>query len=266
MNYFICAEGGCCGHFLATLIRIMQAPNANLDRFKISSAGSCDHCSSTALLSKYLKENFNTELYSQNDKAFNLIVRTFEKKIPIDKYINPEVRDLDVISVLHYFEKSQIQTLLSLPNTRVIFVDVDPWDYKLAAVNKTVKNFEIEHNSNFDAVKKYRAEMLKVMGRQDYVEELLALKSITDVPDYIVDVIIEYWERRFQRLFNNPNKIKQQDNLLIVNFGDIYRDKNKIITELAKFTQLDVIPFVDTFYNKYLQAQEPYLKRIKGNH
>ena len=257
----ILAEGGVCGHFICTLLQTLHVPSW-FDNVRVPSPGSMDLIAGVGSLEAdyYIKENKNT-IYPEREEAMDLIMYAFKNSETTYKpYLSEYQKQFHEIHVMHYYWQKNIYKFLSLPNTKIIFVRYDANDYKRIAVNKITKNFTSEANLT-DTVsighKKRGYEDLLIwagFSESDSINELRSLTNLDLSSKSLINTLIRAWEIYIDKRSQWCNPIPHK-NMLILNFNDIYFNKEIIMESLSEFAGLPINDTTRSIYNDYLDNQ-----------
>jgi hypothetical protein len=249
----IMAEGGCCGHFICTLLQTFHDPDMSLE---VPDYGGMDHVAKIGSLTyKFFQEEKNYNIYPERKEAMDLIMNAFNNpEITYKPYQHNYEKEFHEIHVIHYLWQENINKFLSLPNTKIIFVSYNQSDYRRIAVNKTIKKMSMN-----TASKASYSNLLIWAGFEDAVNELNSLDNISDASESLVKSLILTWEKyiALRSVHNSPNPDK---NLIILNFNDLYFDKDCIMKSLSEFTGLPINDSTKLLYNSYL-ANQPNIEK-----
>lgn len=262
----MCAEGGACGNFLISLIRSMWDEEYMKKDFKISSKGSCDYTSWVSpIVGEYAKE-VKVDFMSEPESAIGFTViknALIKPESTYMKYMSDYQKSFDHISLIHFVEKFHLEEFVKIPNVYVIYVDVQPEDFDLVAHNKVRKRFEEERSEYLDEIKKGYTILLTSYGRRELVPELLALNSLTEISENLLEEMVQCFKTHLGRRFRGP-KPKNSSKLLTLQFNDIYNNKELVLDQLSQFVRSTANPTTVEMYEKYLAAQQPILDKIKN--
>lgn len=249
----ILAEGGVCGNFICTLLQTLHAPSL-FDNIKVPGHGSMDLISGGGSFYDYMNEKKDT-IYPERDEAMDLIMYAFRNPETTHKpYLTEYQKQFHEVHVLHYYWQQNIYKFLSLPNTKIIFIRYDANDYKRIAVNKITKNFTDEF---FIDHKKRGYEDLLIwtsLSNSDLINELRSLPNLKLASKLLINTLIRAWEiyldERSQWCNPMPHK-----NMIVLNFNDIYFNKEIIIESLSEFAGLPINDTTRLIYDNYLANQ-----------
>lgn len=262
----ILAEGGACGHFICTLLQTLHVPDI-LTKLEMPKHGSMDLIAEIGSLThKFLKEEKKFSIYPERDEAMDLIMNAFNNpESTYKKYQSNYEKNFHEVHVIHYQWQLHIDKFLNLPNTKIIFVKFNENNFKRIAVNKISKNFTIHRveqmatdEQSKSSVKKQYCELLKWAGFKDAAVELSSLDNIGAASKELIGYLISSWEKYLKKriIYNSP---QSHENLLILNFDDLYFNKEIIIKQLSEFSKLPINDETIKLYNKYL-AQQPNIE------
>lgn len=255
----ILAEGGACGHFICTLLQTLHVPEI-FPTLEMPEHGSMDLIAEIGSLTyKYSLDENKFHIYPEREEAMDLIMYAFNNP---DSTYKPYQRDYEKkfheIHVIHYQWKDNIDKFLSLPNTRVIFVRYDLEDAKRIAVNKITKNFNIEAMATDEFARSrsrsHYYSLLKWAKFDEAAEELKSLNSVKEVSKSLIDTLIKAWQHyiTLRQVWCSP---EPHENLTILNFNDLYFNKEIIMQSLSEFTGLPINKSTHALYDKYLSKQ-----------
>jgi len=252
-HYLILAEGGCCGHFLASIIRSMWDLNFTQDN-KITESGSCDFISYATSLTILIRENYkNTALYPENSAGADLIVEVLKTKEYTNKMAEYELNYENHINTFHYTDKASVDKFLTVDDIKIVYVTQDWRDYNLIALNKISKNFDA--NRKFEEIKNdYRG--LISFYNNSFLEEFDSVTDFNDISKELKKALVDGWVRYIAGTQNRKTKPKENDRILFVKFNDIFNNENKVLEDLAKFTNSKINDTSVLFYQNYLESQK----------
>ena len=267
-QYVICAEGGACGNFIATLIRTMWNP----DHYKtyksnITSNGSCDHMAFAAKLQyDYLIEHKKINLYPETEKGVQEVLTAL--KDPHNTYDlldSEEMKKFDRLHVIHYSFPDTIKRMLEIPNVYVIQVLIDEKDLNLATYNKIYKNFEVERNDKIkNILKDIKASLIRKRNIK-YFSELEKVTNLAEIPKEIIDIALEDMHKYLSNRIKIPIPA-EHEKMLTLHLDEVYNSKDELICKLSKFIGASKNESTDELFDTYMKAQEPILNLLKNNH
>lgn len=255
----ILAEGGACGHFICTLLQTFHVPDI-LEKLKMPDHGSMDLIAEIGSVThKYFVGEKNYSIYPEREEAMDLIMTAFNNPDNTYKpYQGSYEKKFHEVHVIHYQWQDNINKFLSLPNTRVIFVRYDIEDSKRIAVNKILKNFSIEAMATDEVskanVKKQYGDVLDWAEFTDAANELRSLDNVADASTDLIKTLIASWQKyiTLRQVWCSPSP---HENLLVLNFNDLYFNKEVVMKSLSEFTNLPVNNSTRVLYDKYLSKQ-----------
>lgn len=260
----ILAEGGACGNFIATLLQTFHVPNI-LDSLEMPDNGSMDQTAGIGSLTyKYFIIEKKFSIYPEHaEGAMDLVMNAFNN--PADtykRYQSDYEKEFQEIHVIHYQRPENINKFLSLTNTKVIFVRYDPEDSKRIAVNKISKTFSIHRGESIvtkEFFKVVKNQYGALLDRAELTESANKLRSLDEFSDVskdkeLINALIVAWQKYIsvRQQFCSPSP---HENLTILNFNDLYFNKEAIIQSLSEFTNLPINNGIQILYNKYLLKQ-----------
>jgi hypothetical protein len=259
----ICAEGGCCGNFIASLIRTMQNPeiyitNKNLS---ISDAGSCDHMSCAGSISTdYMTGILKIHPYPESIKGGWLIYHTLAQKTYF-KVLSDWEKQHDTVNVLHYWNPENIKKFLSIDDVHIIMVRAHEKDFRLVAVNKIDKNFDASNDRN---LLDYKFAYKSLLDRYDYnTDELDILTTLDDLPISIKEQLYNAWEDNMRERSEVSPEPDAHDRLDILYVDDIYNNREKVISLISRVMNLEPNTSTYKLYDEYMLAQKDILNYIE---
>ena len=255
----ILAEGGACGHFICTLLQSFHVPDM-LEKLEMPDHGSMDLIAEIGSLTyRYSLEENKFHIYPEREEAMDLIMHAFNNPDSTYKpYQNSYEKEFHEIHVIHYQWQDNINKFLSLPNTRVIFVRYDVEDAKRIAVNKITKNFNIEAMASDEFARSrsrsHYYDLLKWAKFDEAADELNSIKTVEEASKSLIDTLIKAWQHyiTLRQIWCSPTPHK---NLTILNFNDLYFNKEVVIQTLSEFTNLPINNSTQVLYDKYLSKQ-----------
>jgi hypothetical protein len=257
----ILAEGGVCGNFICTLLKTLHVPSW-FDNVKVPGHGSMDSIAGAgSLVYNYFIEERKDTIYPEREEAIDLIMYAFRNPETTYKpYLTEYDKQFHEIHTMHYQWQKNVYKFLSLPNTKIIFVRYDVNDYKRIAVNKITKNFTSETNPSDEVsigTKKRGYEDLLIwtgLSNSDLINELRSLPNLELASKPLIDTLIRAWEIYIDKrsMWYNPIPHK---NMIVLNFNDIYFNKEIIMESLAEFAGLPVNDTTRSMYDNYLANQ-----------
>jgi hypothetical protein len=259
----ICAEGGCCGNFIASLIRTMQDPNIykNNETLGISGIGSCDHMACAGSIgTDYLANTLKIYPYPETTMGGWLIYHTLAQKSYF-KVLSDWEKQHDTINVLHYWEPENIKKFLSIDDVHVIMVRVHEKDYRLVAINKINKNFDVSNDRNLLAYKAAYKGLLEIYGHDSTGLDFLT--TLDDLPISIKELLYNAWEDIIRKR-SEGTPIPDHDNKLnILYVDDIYNNREKVISLISQVMNLEANNNTYKLYDDYMLAQQDILNYIE---
>lgn len=255
----ILAEGGACGHFICTLLQTLHVPEI-FPTLEMPEHGSMDLIAGIGSLThKFFVGEKKFSIYPERDEAMDLIMNAFNNpESTYKKYQNNYEKQYHEIHVIHYQWQENIDKFLSLPDTKIIFVNYFSEDYKRIAVNKILKNFTIEamaidENSKI-AVKQQYSGLLRWAEFNEAADDLNSLDNVADASKSLIGILISAWEKylKARSMWNCPNP---HNNMIFLNFNDLYFNKEIIMQSLSDFAGLPINDSTRSVYNNYLAKQ-----------
>jgi hypothetical protein len=259
----VLAEGGVGGNFICTLLKTLHVPSW-FDNVKMPSHGSMDLIAGAGSLvyNYYMAERKDT-VYPEREEAMDLIMYAFRNPETTYKpYLSEYEKQFHEIHTMHYQWQKNIYKFLSLTNTKIIFVRYDANDYKRIAVNKITKNFTSEANLSDEVSighkKRGYSDLLIWAGlsNSDLIDELGSLSQLdlASMSKSLIDTLIRAWEIYLDKrsVWCNPVPHK---NMIVLNFNDIYFNKEIIMESLAEFAGLPINDTTRSIYDDYLANQ-----------
>ena len=267
-SYIICAEGGCSGHFIACLIRTMWDDKFFENNY-IPSNGSCDTISRAGCLhADYALTKKKIDVYPERAEAAAIMFDAI--KDPDNSYVeffDEYLKQYDHLNVLHYWNKANIENLLSVPNVKVILVRAHEKDYRQIAINKISKNFtnEIDYTKiSIDVVRSSFKSLLTWAEKTNNINELEYMNSMKDVSVNIKIDLIDAWEK-YISVRSIKNELPEADpKLLVLYFDDIINNKEMVMSKLSEFTKSYIDISTKNMYNDYL-AKQPTMESLLKN-
>jgi len=259
----ICAEGGCCGNFIASLIRTMQDPNiyTNNETLNITDAGSCDHMACAGSINAdYIVGFLKMNPYPESTKGGWIVYHTLAKKTYF-KVLSDWEKQHDTLNVLHYWEPENIKKFLSIDDVHIIMIRAHEKDYRLVAINKINKNFDASNDRNMlDYIAAYKG-LLETYGYN--TTELDSITTLIDLPSSVRENLYKSWENFIRKRSENNPVPDTRDKLDILYVDDIYNNREKVISLISQV--MDLEPNVSTYklYDDYMLAQKDILKYIE---
>ena len=258
----ILAEGGACGHFICTLLQTMH-DSTMFNKLEMPSHGSMDLVAGIGSLThKFFVGEKKFSIYPERDEAMDLIMNAFENPETTYKpHQSNYEKQFHEVHVFHYQRQENIDKFLSLPNTKIIFVKFNENNFKRIAVNKISKNFSIHKVESMASdeqsklsVKKQYSELLKWAEFKDAADELNSLDNIGDASKELIEYLISSWKKYLGRriIYNSPNP---HNNMIVLNFDDLYFNKEVIMQSLSKFSGLPINDSTRSVYSDYLASQ-----------
>lgn len=259
----ICAEGGCCGNFIASLIRTMQDPNMYItnNHLRISDKGSCDYMACAGgISSDYILGILKLNPYPESLMGGWAIYHTLAQKTYF-KILSDWEKQHDTVNVLHYWDPENIKKFLSVDDVHVIMIRALEKDYRLVAINKIDKNFDASNDGNLLDYKSAYKDLLEEYGH-DYTG-LEILTTLNDLPISIKELLYDAWEdviRKKSQEYTIPD-VTDQLNILYVD--DIYNNREKVISLISRVMNLEPNDNTYKLYDEYMLAQKDILNFIE---
>jgi hypothetical protein len=261
----ICAEGGCCGNFIASLIRTMQDPNIykNNETLDITGAGSCDRMSMAGSINAdYIVGVLNMQTYPESLKGGWIVYHALAQKSYF-KVLSHWQKQHDTINVLHYWNPENIKKFLSIDDVRIIMIRTHEKDYRLVAINKINKNFDASNDINLLDYKSGYKVLLEKYNID--TNEFDILTTLNDLPISIKEQLYSVWEDVI-RLRSKDNPIPDaNDKLDILYVDDIYNNREKVISLISQVMDLEPNASTYKLYDDYMLAQKDILNYIEKN-
>ena len=255
----ILAEGGCCGHFICTLLQSMHDNNF-YDDINMPNHGSMDLIAAAGSLThKFLIDEKRYSIYPERDEAMDVLMNAFNNPESTYKpYQDEYEKRFHEVHVIHYKWIDHINKFLSLPDTKVIFVKYEQEDCKRIAVNKITKNFAIDSMAtdsfSMKQIQKHYYDLLHWAGFEDAAAELMTLSHPSEISKPLIKTAILTWEKYIsaRNIHDIPT---QQENLIILNFNDLYFNREVIMNSLSEFAGLPITDKTRLIYEDYLSQQ-----------
>jgi len=261
----ICAEGGCCGNFIASLIRTMQNPNMHITdkHYGISAKGSCDHMAGAgSIVTDYLTNTLNIYPYPESLKGAWLIYHTLDQaETTYFKVLSDWEKQHDTINVLHYWNPEHIKKFLSIDDVHIILIRVHEKDYSLVAVNKINKNFDISNDKNLLSYKSAYKGLLESYGHD--TNEFDFLTTLDDLPISTKELLYKAWEDVIRKKSEEYAVPDATDKLDILYVDDIYNNREKVISLISRVMNLPANAGTYKLYDDYILAQKDILNYIE---
>jgi hypothetical protein len=260
----ILSEAGGSGHFIASLLQTLH-DESFYDSINIECHGSMDTTSGisriTYRLYKLVINNKNFSIYPESIESMDILYRALEQD---DGASNHDPRLLE-IHVIHYRWITNIFKFLTLPNTKIILVNYNADDCKRMSVNSILKNLAIDRKFMRSELKwiggwqrkKYYLSLLSMAaGFEDQKTELDLLDDPSKVSPELINAIIQanikYADMRSRNrlplTFCHPN-------LTILNFNDLYSNKEVVMKSLSDLTNYPINNSTRLLYDEYLSKQ-----------
>ena len=251
-QYVICAEGGCAGNFIASLIRTMEDPeHYDLYGGWISENGACDFTSFAAWLHyDYLFENRKIRVYPETtNSGFYVMQALLDPEATYAKYAPDYFKDKPfLLSVLHFWDPINIEKMLAIPNLYVILVRCHDKDLELAVYNKIFKNFEKGRTNKINEILwSHEGDLIK-NGKEEMAKRLKSVDDMTKIPADILEELISY-KRNFMLERNTLPLPKPNDKLLTLYLDDVYNNRDGMLTKISSFTGLEKNESTDRLYD-----------------
>lgn len=262
----ICAEGGCCGNFVASLIRTMQDSNLykNNKQLSISNNGSCDNMSfASSIGTDYIRGVLNLHLYPESTQGSWIIYHTLvQAETTYFKLLSYWEKQHETVNVLHYWWLENIKKFLSVPDVHIIMIRAHEKDYRLVSINKINKNFE-SGRSDRDLID-FKYHYKNLLSEYNYdTTELDNLTSLDNLSSSIKELLYKVWED-FIRKRSNDNPIPPADDRLdILYVDDIYNNREKVISLISRVMKLEANDSTYKLYDEYMLAQKDILNYIE---
>jgi hypothetical protein len=255
----ILAEGGVCGNFICTLLQTLHSPDM-FNKLEIPAHGSMDLIAQAGTLTNsYLLGKKQFSIYPERTEAMNVLMNELKNPESLYKSFQSNYeKQFHEVHVLHYQWQSHISKFLSLPNTKIIFVRYNPNDHKRIAVNRITKSFVSDANPSDDNSKNFKKtgyeELLVWSGFTDVIDELRSLDDTDHASKTLIDTLILAWSKYIneRNIHSNP---KPHKNMLILNFNDLYFNKEIIMQSLSEFAGLPINDSTRSIYDDYLSNQ-----------
>ena len=254
----ILAEGGACGHFICTLLQTLHAPD-RFNKVDVPEHGGMDLIAlSGSMIMDHLWIGNQYKIYPESDEGMDLIMYALKNPDTYKLYLREYEKEFHETHVLHYQWPKHIYRFLYLPNTKVILVKYNANDYKRIAVNKITKNFTTSANPSGALPRLKRGyENLLVwagFGDSDEINELRSLTDTNLASKKLVNTLIHVWEIYIDKRNINSDTLTH-NNLLILNFNDLYFNKEIIMQSLSEFAGLPINDTTRSIYDDYLSKQ-----------
>lgn len=261
-NIFICADGGCYGHFLAVMLRLAYDPNyvkENQGQTNFISSAGAVNGSRAGVLLEYIKKQ-GVELTGEKQQTIDEIVKLYndESFVKNSSVVDIYDRAYCHIALGHYLRLETVKKLLSVPDLKIVYVTFDQKDCKLIAKNKITKNFDPE---NPDISELYRNFLASYKVSEDYIQEFDSARVSGIVSDKLRNKFLELWELRMRTRVPNTIKVRQEikDNrVLIIRMDEILKDRDQFLNKLTTFVQKEPNNELIDFYEKFKSAQQMY--------
>lgn len=250
-HYLILAEGGCYGNFLACLIRSMWDLNFT-QGCNISDSGSCDHISNALSISILMREHYHVSIYPENSTVADHITELLKTKEYI-KAMDEYTLNYDHINTLHYMDKTNVDKFLTVDNVKIVYVTQDWRDYNLIALNKISKNFDGTHS--LEGIKKDYGGLLSFYNKS-FLEEFNSVTYLNNMSKELKKALVSSWMRYMAVGAYTKTIPDENDRILFVKFNDIINNENKVLEDLAKFTNGKINDTSILFYQNYLESQK----------
>lgn len=255
----ILAEGGACGHFICTLLQTLHVPNI-FSKLEMPDHGSMDLIAAAGSLThKYLINEKQFTIYPEREEAMNMLINAFNNPESTYKpYQDNYEKEYHEVHVIHYQWQENIDKFLELPNTKIIFVKYEPADHRRIAVNKVSKNFAIDAMATDEfsvaSIKKHYGKLLRWADFNEAADELDSLDHASSISKSLAKTVTLAWEKYIEQrgIHNSPTPHK---NLLVLNFNDLYFNKEIIMKSLSEFVELPINDSTRWLYDNYLSKQ-----------
>ena len=256
----VLAEGGVCGNFICTLLKTLHVPSW-FDNVTVPGRGNMDSIAAADLIYNYYMEERKDTIYPEREEAMDLIMYAFRNpETTYKSYLTEYEKQFHEVHTMHYQWQKNIYKFLSLPNTKIIFVRYGANDYKRIAVNKITKNFTSEENVS-DGVsinhrKKGFEDLLIGAGlsTSDLINELRSLPDIGLASKPLLNTLIQAWKIYIDKRSQWCNPVPHK-NMIVLNFNDIYFNKEIIMESLSEFAGLPINDTTRSIYDDYLANQ-----------
>ena len=259
----ILAEGGVCGNFICTLLKTLHVPSW-FNNVKVSGHGSMDLIAGAgSLVYNYFIEERKDTIYPEREEAMDLIMYALlNPETTYKPYLTEYDKQFHEIHTMHYQWQKNVYKFLSLPNTKIIFVRYDVNDYKRIAVNKITKNFTSEAHPSDEVsrglTKRGYSDLLIWSGLSDsdLINELRSLPNLelAIMSKSLINTLIRAWEIYLDKRSVWCNPIPHK-NMIVLNFNDIYFNKEIIMESLSEFAGLPINDTTRSIYDDYLANQ-----------
>ena len=249
-HYLILAEGGCYGHFLACVIRSMWNLKFT-EQAKISNSGSCDFISGANSIFRLIQQVHRYTVYPENAPVAEHIVRVLETKEYMS-LIEDEHLNYDHLNTFHYIKNDSVDKFLTVDNVKIIYVVTEKDDYRLIALNKISKNFD--NNHPIDEVKNSYRPLLHRFGNSSVQEEFDKLTDFNNMSNELKKNLVFAWEKKLY--YATKEQRYPNERILLVKLKDIINNKNKVLQDLANFTNSEINDTSVVFYKQYLESQK----------
>jgi hypothetical protein len=261
----ICAEGGCCGNFVASLIRTMQNPSIYVTNkhLSISSIGSCDHMScGSSIVTDYMVGVLNIYPYPESKANSNIIYNALaHPETTYFKVLSDWEKQNDTVNVIHYWWPENIKKFLSIENVNVIMIRSHEKDYRLVAINKINKNFDASNDRDISSYKLNYKNFLKKLGHD--TTELDNLTSLSNLSTSFKELLYKVWEDNIRKRSKDYPVPDHCDKLDILYVDDIYNDREKVISLISRVMKLEANDNTYKLYDDYMIAQKDILDYIE---
>jgi len=259
----ICAEGGCCGNFIASLIRTMQDPNIYITNknLSITGVGSCDHMACAGSIGTDYMSNFLKICpYPESTEGGEIVYQTLAQKTYF-KVLSDWEKQNDIINVLHYWLPENIKKFLTIDDVHIIMIRAHEKDYRLVAINKINKNFDFSNDRNLLDYKSAYKELLKKYGYD--TTELDSITTLIDLPTSVKENLYNAW-KNFMHRRSEANPVPEaNDKLNILYVDDIYNNREKVISLISRVMKLEPNASTYKLYDDYMLAQKDILNYIE---
>lgn len=259
----ICTEGGCCGNFIASLIRTLQEPDVYVinKHFSISGKGSCDHMAFAGSIgTDYMQGILKLNPYPESLMGGWAIYHTLAQKTYF-KILSDWEKQQDTVNVLHYWNPENIKKFLSIDDVHVIMIRAHEKDYRLVAINKIDKNFDASNDRNLLNYKSAYKGLLEGYGYDTTGLDILT--TLDDLPISIKELLYDAWEDVIRKKSEEYTILDAQDRLDILYVDDIYNNKEKVISLISRVMNLEANANTYKLYDDYMLAQKDILNFIE---
>jgi len=258
----VAAEGGACGNFIGTQVYLMVDPAVvNLDDELITKNGSCDEFLPHAVLHL---DMFRFKPTLSSPYPFTEAVA----KIGLDALSDPDqwyahhipeiYKKHMYITVTHWVTDSFINDAVKINDLKIVYVSYTVNDTKHIATNKILKNLEGGGNRTFFK------DMLVRHSKLESLSLLEQTENLYNLPRSVLNDLIDCWKNHLDMGLSENTSPTPNKNLLIINFSDIYNDRNRVLNQLSDFLNVPITQKNYDFYDTYINAQNTVFDFING--